>query len=64
MFLHAIHDHPVLFPLILSQGNYTADQYASGVMAAHCVIADVLLARRFDEKLRFFAARLSNSPPR
>lgn len=36
-FLRNIHDGSVLFPVLLATGRCTPDEYASGVMAAHCL---------------------------
>lgn len=41
MFLHAIHQAGILFPMLLAMGKCTPDQYASGVMAGHCILGEV-----------------------
>jgi len=41
MFLHAIHDGVVLFPMVVALGRCNPNEYASGVIAAHFAIGGV-----------------------
>jgi hypothetical protein len=43
MFLYAIHQAGVLFPMLLAMSKCTPDQFARGVMAGHCILVEVFV---------------------
>ena len=56
-YLNALHRGPVLFPLVLAHGFCTADEYASGVMAAECSLAKVFGMTAKAHRKAFIALR-------